>query len=178
MSSLFQRVLGQQFPNLPALMQEIHNGKPQRWIGLVTVSWGTNPWVKRMLSIARIPAAGRDLPCQIDFVPTLTGERFLRSFSGQPLNSYLQDEGVVMNESFGPLKMSIATVVKQQQIFQHCQNTKFLGIPLPKPLQMRIKAREWCKDSKLFFDICIGLECGFYFLRYRGHLVPVTTGGE
>lgn len=172
MSSLFQRVLGERFAELPPLMQQIHNGESQRWKGKVTVSWGRNPWVKRILPLAGIPTAGKDLPCQVDLVPTQNGERFLRCFAQQPLNSYLRDDGPIMRETFGPLTMDIATDIKQQQLVQYCQDTKFFGCSLPGPVQMRIKAREWCHDSKLFFDVCIGLECGFYFLRYRGSLKP------
>lgn len=174
-TALFKKILGNTYFQLAPLLQQLHNGQPQRWVGAATVTWGKLRWVRALLVLARLPRPGYHIPCQVDFEPTREGERILRNFSGQPFHSYLRAKKGTMMESFGLLRLGLVSVVRGNQLMQYCTSSHVLGLPLPYKLSLRIKAREWCSATEMYFDVSIGLGWGIQFLRYRGHLVPVTS---
>jgi Domain of unknown function (DUF4166) len=176
-TAIFKHALGNAFNELPPLLQQLHNGHPQRWVGDATVTWGKTWWVRLLLALARLPRPGRNIPCHVDFEPTPDGECLRRNFAGQRFHSHLRVRNGVMVESFGPVQLRITNTVRGQQLLQHCTASQMLGLPLPRALAMRVKAREWCSETGMHFDVSIGLGGGIQFLRYRGCLLPDTAKG-
>ena len=174
--SLFNNVLGDSFLQLHPLLQQLHDGRKQRWSGTATVTWGKSWWVHGLLMLVGLPRPGDNILCDVDLEPTPEGERLRRNFAGQKFHSHFRLAKPDMIEAFGPMRLRIATSVSGDQLLQHCAASHVLGFRLPRQLGLRIRAREWCTEAGMHFDVSIGLGIGIQFLRYRGCLAPVQLG--
>lgn len=175
-TSLFQSVLGDSFWQLHPLLQQLHDGRAQGWTGTATVTWGNSWWIHGLLMLTRLPRPGRNIFCHVDIEPTPEGERLYRNFAGQKFHSHFRSANSDMTESFGPMRLRIASSVHGDQLRQHCAACHVFGIPLPRKLTLRIMACEWCTESGMHFDVSIGLGNQIQILRYRGHLTPASRG--
>ena len=169
--SLYQSALGAEYQALSPTLRQLHNGAAQSWHGEAAVSWGRNKFARLLLRLARMPAQGKRIDCQVNLYPDNKGECWRRRFARRFMQSHQALRQGLLVESFGPLRLYLDNTVSAGGLIQRCVSTRFFGLPLPTWLGLSITAREWSVGKQIHFDVTIGLNSGMHLLRYRGRLL-------
>ncbi|MEG0186268.1 MAG: DUF4166 domain-containing protein [Stenotrophomonas sp.] len=176
-ASLYQRVLGSAYAQLPSSVQSLHApGAPRRWSGSARVERGRG-LLSRLLGAAfGFPAAGEGVPVSVAFSAEAGGERWTRTFAGRRFSS-LQTEGAGRNEAllverFGPVSVALALLVDAGRLQLVPRRWSLLGIPLPRRLLPGDNSFECDVDGEFVFDVEIGAPLVGRIVHYRGMLRP------
>jgi hypothetical protein len=134
-SSLFQRILGPRFHDLPEVLQRFHGsttGGHARGTFLVERGKG---WIRNAAaSLFGMPKAGTDVPIRLEVVVDGQRERWFRRFPGQTLSSLQWAEGGLLVESFGLGSMAFELVIEGSRLRHEFRRAWFAGIPIPRSL--------------------------------------------
>ena len=176
-ASLYQRVLGDAYAQLPASLQALHApGAARRWQGRARVERGTGLLSWLLGRLFGFPAAADDVPVSVEFSAEAGGERWTRSFGGHRFSS-LQTEGrgrdeALLVERFGAVSVGLALVVGGGRLQLMPRRWSVLGIPLPRALLPGDNSFEYDVDGQFVFDVEIGAPLVGRIVHYRGTLQP------
>ena len=176
--SLYQRVLGRRFADLPAPVQRIHQPAwGSRARGLARVDGPTTRLARAVAAVFRFPPAADSVEVVVSFTPEHGRERWVRSFAGHRFSSVLSAArpGRVW-ERFGPFRFELELAVDRGGITGMPIRAWRLGpFPLPLALAPGSAATEGVDDAGRFcFDVELRLPLGLgRLVRYRGWLAAV-----
>jgi hypothetical protein len=86
---LYQRILGDAWDALPAPLRAMHHcTSPQVAAGQAEVLRGRHPLARLVAFAMGFPAAGQQVPLQVEFTPGVGGERWTRTFAGRSFSSF------------------------------------------------------------------------------------------
>jgi len=176
-ASLYQRVLGEAYSQLPAAVQALHApGAARCWKGRARVQRGRGLLSRLLGVVFGFPAAGEQVPVSVAFAPEAGGERWTRTFAGRCFSS-LQTEGRGRNEAllverFGAVSVALAIVVDGSRLQLVPRRWSLMGIPLPRALLPGDDSFEYEVDGRFVFDVEIGAPWVGRIVHYRGTLKP------
>lgn len=174
-ASLYQRVLGSAYAQLPARVQALHApGAATRWSGTASVERGRGLLSRLLGQVFGFPAEGANVPVSVAFTPEAGGERWTRTFAGRRFSS-LQTQGQGRNEAllverFGVISVALALVVDNGRLQLVPRRWSLLGIPLPQWLLPGGNSFESDEDGCFVFDVEIGAPVVGRIVHYRGAL--------
>ncbi|MGH8028653.1 MAG: DUF4166 domain-containing protein [Arenimonas sp.] len=175
--SIFQRILGDAWPALPAAVRALHGNEPMlRMAGLATVTRGRG-WLARMVAaIVGFPAAGIDVPVEVQLQRDADGETWRRVFAGRAFSSRLRAgtgraQGLIV-ESFGPVRVRIALVVEGDRLRFEVRGWSLWSLPLPRALAPGGDSHETQRDGRFVFHIVIEHPWTGPIVGYTGWLAP------
>ncbi|SMC27508.1 protein of unknown function [Andreprevotia lacus DSM 23236] len=172
MSTLYERVLGADYPRLAPLLQKLHREHEQHWQGEADVRWASQRWLRVLLWLGRLPAEGTRQPCSITLRERGKRELWQRSFGQRRMASTQHADGDTLYESFGPFRLQLASTRHRTTLEQHSVATRMLGMRLPARWALRVQAIEREYDGRLHFDVRIGIGPALDLLHYQGWLLP------
>jgi hypothetical protein len=176
-ASLYQRILGSAWQDLPAPIRAMHNIHHATASGFAEVVAGTSLMARLVARVFRFPRAGKEVPVTVAFERAKDGrERWSRTFGSHRFSS-LQSEGRdrsrhLVVERFGPFAFAMAVVVERAQLKLVLRRWTLFGLPLPLALGPWTKAKEEAIDGRFHFDVEIGHRLTGSIVRCRGWLVP------
>jgi Domain of unknown function (DUF4166) len=133
--SLFRRILGARFDELPEVLQRFHGsttGGQARGTFLVERGKG---WLRNAVaSLLGMPKAGKDVPVRLEVVVEGERERWFRHFPGQSLSSLQWAERGLLLESFGLGCFAFELVIDGPRLRHEFRRAWFAGIPIPRAL--------------------------------------------
>jgi hypothetical protein len=177
--TLYQKLLGQSWYNLPQSLQRMHTHKTVTKVaGLAKVERGTSITSRFIAMIFRFPQAGQEIPVQVVFHPNSNGELWTRTFAGRSFSSW-QTEGrgrsdKLLNERFGPFTFGLALVINSEKLHLIVRNWSFLGIPLPTFLIPNGDSYEYDDHGRFCFNVEIKHLLTGLIVRYNGWLEPLS----
>ena len=182
---LYPALLGEAFTNLPAPVQALQASRePRAWVGQAEVRCGKNPVARLIARIYGFPPATQAIPVRVDFSPEGDGELWHRTFGPSRFRSH-QHPGRGRNahllvERFGPIRVGLALVVRDDRLYLIPRRWSFLGLPLPRALLPRGSSFETARNGTFCFDVEIAAPLIGLIVGYRGQLEPQghPTQGE
>ena len=177
--SLYQRVLGPRFAELPAAVQRMHlPGWGLRAHGLARVDGPATRLAGLVARLFAFPPASDSVEVVVTFTPEQGRERWSRSFGKHGFVSMLsaaKRPGRV-RERFGPFRFDLELRVDRSGVTgMPCRGWRIGVLPLPRFLAPGSvvtegvdEAGRFCFDVQLLLPLRLGR-----LVRYRGWLVPV-----
>ena len=176
---LYRRALGERFDDLPAPIRRMHE------VTVASVAEGTSEitrgqsFLARLIGwIARLPAAGSEVPVTVDFMPENGVERWRRTFGSSGFQTTLgpceRRKGYLI-ERLWPMAFLLQVPSDHQGLDMVMRGMSVFGIPIPSFLWPRIAASERVVDDLFAFDVAISMPVAGLVIRYRGRLHPPRT---
>ena len=176
-ASLYQRLLGSAYAQLPASVQALHApSAAKRWSGTASVERGGGLLSRLLGNVFGFPAAGEAVPVSVEFTAEAGGERWTRTFAGRRFSS-LQTQGQGRNEAllverFGAVSVALALLVDNGRLQLVPRRWSILDLPLPRALMPGDNSFEYEVDGRFVFDVEIGAPVVGRIVHYRGTLEP------
>jgi hypothetical protein len=172
-SSLFERLLGEQFAALPPAIAELHavHG-PGAWRGAADVERGRHSLSRWVGWLARLPAAGAEQPLSVTFERDDTSEVWRRDFNGSLLVTRLLDSKGLLVERLWPLAFRFRLQPAAAGIAWTFVDARCFGLVLPAALSPTIMAEEYADDGVYHFIVDVRLPVVGPLVRYTGWLKP------
>ena len=171
--SLYQRILGEEFALLPAVLRRFH-GSPRggRVEGVFRVERGTG-WVRSLLAgIGKLPPASERVPLRLDVRVAGDEEHWTRSFGEQRLlTRQFAHEGRLV-ELHPPWKLRIRLGATREGMQLEHERCYWNGIPLPRALAPRVESFVEAREECWFVEVTIGLPLVGMVCRYSGEVRP------
>lgn len=183
-TSLYERVIGDDWQRLPQPLRELHS-VTQRAVfeGEARVENGSALLSRCLRSLIGFPRAAERVAVRVTIERRGDCERWTRQFGRQRFRSVLRaarnsERGVVV-ERFGALSFRLQMPVDPQGLRMIVQRATSLGLELPDWLTPTSVTRETVDAlGRFHFDVDIGLPRLGRIVRYRGWLVPVQLPAE
>jgi len=147
-TTLYERILGTEWNRLAEIVRKAHletYGEPAR--GRFRIMRGKGRLAKALAGVLRLPAAGENIPVQLEITSHGRGEQWLRKFGTKRLTT-LQYEapGGLLAEKFGVLEFRFRLTVVDDCL-RYSQESVFLcigrqRIPLPRWISPSVSATE------------------------------------
>ncbi len=173
--TLYQTVMGEALERLDAPIRDFHRQiQSFKMSGEADVMPAAN-FVGRIVAlIMRFPAAGKNVPLNVNIAIDPNGETWTRSFAGREFSSRQslgkgRYEGLLV-ESFGTLNFSMAVTETHGKLALLLRGWDILGLPLPKFLMPQGIASEDGAGHRFNFDVEVRALIIGRIVRYRGWL--------
>lgn len=170
---LYARAMGARFEALPPAVRAMHavNGDGGA-AGEGSVQRGRHPLARLLCGIMRFPPGG-DYPLHVAFAGRGGKERWTRDFGGHRFASELSRAGDGVAERFGPLRFVFDLPSDEAGLRMRLRRWIAFGIPMPRALGPRIKAREWQEAGRFRFEVAVALPMIGPVIDYAGWLEPI-----
>ncbi len=130
--SLYRRVLGAGFEQLPEVLRRFHDGpRGGSARGTFRVVRGDGMVRKIVAGLLRMPRAGENVPIWLEIKVSGDREQWLRHFPGRCTRTVQWADGNLLMERFGLTSFSSALVVRGSRVHYEFRQAWFAGIPLP-----------------------------------------------
>lgn len=141
MPTLYRRILGPAFDQLPPALRQFHDlPEGGRGTGTFRVTRGQG-WFRNLLAGAiGLPAQAEQVPVRLQVVVEGDRERWLRDFAGHRVVSLQWEYRGLLIEKMGPVSTAFRLVVEQEALRFEMAGAWLLGIPLPRALSVRVEA--------------------------------------
>ena len=174
--TLFQRVLGERWQDLPASVRRLHSVQDlESFSGKARVVRGSGGLARGAAWLFNLPPAGEDLPLTVTKERMGEGEIWQRSFAGRRFRSGLSPSrrAFCIKERFGAVSFELQLSVDGGSLrFPVCRGW-FCGIPLPARLLPKSESREYEENGAFHFDVALYAPLtGELIVRYQGHAAP------
>ena len=157
---LYPQLLKADFERLPRALREFHS-RPGGGRASGTVS------VRHVCGmLARLfgfPAAGNNIPAQLDVVSGENEEVWIRRFGGVVLKSIQSRSGDLLLEKAGPVRLFFRVRADDGEMRFESQGARMWMIPLP----LRVEARARGGESGWEFEVTVA-----HVGSYRGSMIP------
>jgi len=170
-ASVFQRVMGRSFGELPALVQRVHDARPsKKFHGLCDVTRGCHWLVKWLAPIAMLPPTGVDVALKVTIDSNARSETWTRDFNGHLMCSSLWAQGELLAERLGLITLLFTLRVEQRRLEWRVVGAKYLGLPLPTNWFAGARATEQMSEGCYVFDVRATLPVVGLLVHYHGRL--------
>jgi Domain of unknown function (DUF4166) len=170
-TSLFRRLIGDKFDELPLQLRAIHGGAALRtYAGHCRIDRGGS-FISRLCgAVSSLPAAGDAVPLRVSIESDARGETWIRDFAGRKMRSTLRGRDGLLEERMGPTVFRFALDAHGDAIEWNLVGVRSLGIPLPLAWFDKVSARESIEGDRYRFDVRAELPLAGLLVRYRGTL--------
>ncbi len=179
--TLYHSILGSDFDDVPLKIREMHSfARVAR--GTADVTRGPSRAARLICRLAKLPQARRDVAVETTFAPIDGGERWTRSFEGQPFQTDMMagtgEPFPCMVERLGPFLFKMRVSATPEGIDLTPEKV-FLG-PLPVPLALapRATGRERVHDGRYTFAVEVTFPLIGKVFGYDGWLEPAELMPE
>ena len=177
-SSIYQRVLGPAFDQLPPSVRVLHGSQGRRnWSGIAQVRRGRGLLARLAALLFGFPKVGDGIPVVVTFSPDRGGERWTRNFGGRQFHSHQScgtgKDSYLLIERFGAIAVSLALVIDDGKLRLIPRRWSVLGIPMPQALLPAGASFEAEEAGRFKFDVEISLPFVGPIVSYKGILEPV-----
>jgi hypothetical protein len=153
---LYPQLLARDFEKLPRALRLFHSA-PGGGIatGTATVR-RTSGWLAGLIGF---PPSGDSIPLRLQVIASEGQEIWIRSFGGVELRTVQRQEGDLLLEAAGPVRITFRVFADGKGMRFRLQRARFWIFPLP----LRIEAHEWGSDSSWEFQVTVagvGSYCG------------------
>jgi Domain of unknown function (DUF4166)/Saccharopine dehydrogenase NADP binding domain len=168
--SVYERVMGDRFAQLPKPVRAIHNiqGSASAY-GEAEVKRGSSIIARLVCAIMRFPPAGNH-QLSVQFDEKNGVERWTRDFGGHRFSSKLTEANGRLVECFGPMRFHFDLPTNDQGLNMVMRRWSIFHIPMPLWLAPRSEAREWGEGEDFRFDVPIDLPIIGRVVYYQGWL--------
>ena len=172
--SLYRRVLGSAYEEMPVAWRALHDSGASTWKGQCLCD-PAETWGGRLVSrLFQFPAGESEAPISVEFTMSGAGEVWTRRIGRRVMRSrqYIGVRGRrgAVVEQFGPLAFDLDLPIDKGRMDLVMTGARFLGVPLPRWCWPRVRAFETGGEGKFRFDVEIGLQGIGRLVRYRGWL--------
>ncbi|VAV94764.1 FIG00986352: hypothetical protein [hydrothermal vent metagenome] len=177
-SSLYKRVLGPAFEQLPAPVARLHAlDRERRWTGSARVQRGRSILARAIARLIGFPPGTDNIPVAVTLKPERDGERWIRQFGDAQFQSF-QRPGQgrmthLLEESFGMVTVALALVIKEGRLYLIPRHWRIFGVPMPKFLLPEGNSFEHADQGRFNFDVTIKVPLIGLIVSYQGFLKPV-----
>jgi Domain of unknown function (DUF4166) len=171
MSTLYRRLLGQDFERLPPAVRALHDVREATtWVGRADVVRGSTSAARLVATLFGLPPAGADQPLRVTFTPDDATEQWVRVFGDKRFVSTQSAVGAVLHERVGPCVLHMTLQQEADGLGLTLQSARLLGVPLPKFLLPQISTRESDRDGRYHFDVAAHVPLFGLLVHYVGWL--------
>jgi hypothetical protein len=169
--SLFQRVLGDSFEQMPEVTRKLHRGWPAVIArGSATVEPATSPLGRVLAKMFRLPTAAREHQLAVVIESRDGHEHWTLRFGSHTMHSVMRVDGSLLEERFGLVAITMQLVATAKGLDMHPLRGRFNSIPLPRFLLPVVTARETSVAGRHCFKVEIALPIIGRLMAYRGSL--------
>ena len=173
--TLFQRLLGASFYNMPATLRMLHGRRGHaRYAGRASVVRGRGLLARLCARMAGVPPAAEDVAVSIDFDDDARGgEIWHRRFGDAPMRSRLRLHGGKLVERLGLVRLHFSLHVHEGALYWYVDGLRVFGLlPLPAAWCKGVRCREREVDGRYEFLVEAALPLAGPVVRYEGWLEP------
>lgn len=182
-ASLYQRVLGDAWFQLPETLRTLHGEfsttpdpvevPTTKWRGRARVTRGGGVLAKLVCSVFGFPPASDDVDVTVEFQRKQGRETWVRDFAGSRFSSVQYAgrgayEGLLC-ERFGPFRFGLGTVVEEGVLHLPIRRWDCLGLRLPLWLAPGSNTREFESDGRFRFRVDLSLPVIGPLVCYDGY---------
>jgi Domain of unknown function (DUF4166) len=172
--SLYRRLLGPRFADLPPALRALHDGtRSTRWQGRADVARGTSTVMRLLATLFRLPPAGPDQLLTVTFELAGETEIWTRTFGQQRFRSVQFEQDDQLHETVGPSRLIMGVSADTSGLRLTMLGTRLLGVPLPRFLVPQIRAVETEQNGRFYFDVEARLPGFGRLVHYQGWLEPL-----
>ena len=173
--SLFQRLLGPAFDELPQETRTLHRPSPVLIAdGVARVDGATNPFGRLVASLLGFPRAGESQALRVVIEAASDGsERWSRVYPTRIMRSVMtapDRPSATLEERFGFFAIRLRIEAGPEGLTLTPVSGRWWRLPLPLRLMPRVRARETAEPGRHCFDVTIGLPLIGRLVAYRGSL--------
>jgi len=174
-STLYQRLLGNDFDRLPDVLRQFHS-QPQGGCatGRVTVKRHAGWLREAAANLLQLPAAGEDMALRLHVIPQDNTERWIRHFNQQRLETLQWQEGEFLIEKAGPLQLAFKVAADEEgmtfRMHHQCHTAR--KVLFPAGLVMRVNAQTQGVEDYWKLEVNISAPLLGEIVTYRGEIVP------
>lgn len=174
MPTLFQRLLGASFDDLPPAVCALHSIRGRgRYRGRAQIERGTHLLANLCAAIAGLPHSAHDVVTIVEFTTDARGETWHRDFGGSPMVSRLSAHGDRLGERFGPMQFRFVLEARDGAIHWRTAGVRLFGmLPLPAAWFADVRCRERERAGRYEFLVEASLPWIGRLIRYEGWLEP------
>jgi hypothetical protein len=173
--SLYQKILGTQFDNLPAVFQKMH-GSPKSTFaeGNVLVEYGTHFLAKLCTPFMPIPPKG-NYPLVLEIRRNEKGEEWLRKFPKHSMSSIQYLKKDCFYEQFGWSRFIFDLIGQEKQLIFNCQQ-QYLGfLPIPRFLMVKPHAIATATSANTW-ELLVEISfLGVLLAKYKGEMKVINS---
>jgi hypothetical protein len=130
--SLYRRLLGSRFDELPGALRRFHDASGGgRARGVLEVERGRGPIRNVVASLMGFPRAGVNLPVVLEVTVQGDRERWCRRFPKKTVTSMQWDRDQLLIERFGPYSFSCSLKLEGADMVYEFRQAWLAGLPLP-----------------------------------------------
>jgi saccharopine dehydrogenase-like NADP-dependent oxidoreductase len=171
--SLFHRLLGRRFLDLPVIFRSVHDGRERLTFRGRAVARNGRGILGRLLRAGiGLPSAGRH-EVEVTIAPDTLGETWTRRFGSSRFSSRLASIPSLgaFEERFGLLRFSFQMGVSEMgEVVWRTTGWRFSGLPLPRALAPAIRASAWSERDRYRFSVVVAHPWFGLLFGYRGYL--------
>lgn len=174
---LYPALLGRRFEGLPAAIRAAHR-HATAMRGTVTIERGASLTSHIAAVLAGFPKACSDAPCEVAFIETGKGERWVRDMNGSVYSSTLMPASVpgCLDESFGAYGFRFRLHTNDEGVHFELIGHTLICVRVPRAFWPRIITRERDVGGRYAFFVEARTFTGVLLVRYAGLLSPVVAG--
>lgn len=132
-TSVYQKVLGNEFNNLSPVLKFAHGSIDKlKGIGIIDVEYGKNKLIRVLNKISNMPPEGKNLKLVLEINRIEHKETWKRNFNGKIFSTDQFKKKGLMYERSGLMTLVFMVFVKDGSLYFEQTLTKFASIPLPK----------------------------------------------
>lgn len=173
--TLYQRVLGEEFAQLPPVLCKFHSSQTAQAKGIVQVQHGRG-LVRRVLAkLLRLPPEGEHITVRLQVQMQDDREIWLRHFDGVPVQTTQWQRDDLLIEKAGPLCFVFHVSAKPEGLRFDFSHNEITGIKLPfAVLKVDALARGMENASESGWHITVMIRAPLLGLlaEYRGEIMP------
>jgi hypothetical protein len=170
--SLYRRVLGDQFDQLPGSLYRFHDLKDGGvGQGTFNITRGTG-WFRGFLASAMgLPPAGTDVPLQLTVTVDRGRETWDRRFGDHTMKTLQWHNGKLLIEAGGPLRLGFELIADDTFIQFKLIKAWFCLVPIPRFLAPVLKATETACEGGWDVEVEFSLPMLGRLIRYQGRVL-------
>ena len=172
--SLYQKILGTQFDQLPKVFQEMHGSSKSTFAeGNILVEYGTHFLAKLCTPFIPIPPKG-NYPLILEIYRKEKGEEWLRKFPKHSMSSTQYLKSNYFYEQFGWSRFTFDLIVKEKQLIFDCQR-QYLGfLPIPSLIMIKPHAVASATSADTWELVVKISFLGILLAQYKGEMRLVS----
>jgi len=178
--SLYARVLGPAFEQLPRVTRRLHSPDPERvFVGRADIRRGRSLAARLLATLLGLPRPGNGTPARVTVRRKGEAEILTRDYGGRIFESWqgfeATPDGPRLIERVGPVATRLRLEASPDGLNFHAEAAHWRGVALPSWLVPRVAASERAYGEAHLFDVAVSLPLIGEIIGYRGRLVEVAS---
>jgi hypothetical protein len=173
-TSIYKKILGNQYSILPKTIQEFHDfGDEKIYKGKCRVKRGNNLLANTLANFLSLPTEKEDMNVSVRLNTNGKKDIWIRNFNGKIFKSIQWDDGKLLYEKVKFTTLVFKIVVSDKMLDMQLQKLYIFGIPLLRFLHPKIIARETEVNGNFHFFIQTTLPIFGLLIEYEGYFEQV-----